>query len=207
MNTPARLPTRAAPEPSVEERKAIALARLDASRTQIIQRLFPAPEAEERRAGSPSPDLLTTLMTRISRNGLGQGVWRTARAVARRWWKRQPWHTPVELIGTTLAREARPLVRRHPWACLAAAAALGSALAVARPWIASGLRRQTLPWGDRFGQMIWQQLTQAPVQLALAGAITAWLTDLSRRPAPTPGPRAPSANPSPDEGQGPAAAP
>jgi hypothetical protein len=207
MNTPDQRPTRGSPEPTVQERKALALARLDASRTHIIQRLFPSPEADEHRTDAPSPDLLTTLMDRISRNGLAKGVWRTARAVARRWWTRQPWHTSVDLIGTTLAREARPIVRRHPWASLAAAVALGSALALARPWIVHGLRRQALPWRDRFGQMLWQQLTQTPVQLALAGAITAWLNDLSRRPAAASGARAPAADPSPGEGHGQRTAP
>lgn len=179
----------------------MALLRLDASRTRLIQRLYPDPP----KAAPPRPDgeaaaaprLFASLLTRIERNGLVDGAWRMARAVARRWWTRQPWHGSVELIGSTLAHEARPIVRRHPWASLAAAAALGGALAMARPWITRSVRQRAEPWHTQFGQMLWKQLSQTPVQLALAGAITAWLTDLAQRP-PHASPVRPAGSPATD---------
>lgn len=180
--------------PTVAERKALALQRLDASRTLLIQRLYPVddeapagPSADDAITGLPR--MLATLMTRVQRDGWAQGSWRALRALSRRWWKRQPWHAPVDLVAGTLAREARPLLRRHPWACLAAAAALGAGLAWARPWVSRTVRQQTQDLPRQLGGLLWQQLAQAPVQLALAGALSTWLTQLLREtPARPPAP-------------------
>jgi hypothetical protein len=178
------------------ERKALALQRLDASRTLLIQRLYPQPDAAP--AGSANTSLtsdvarlVASLIGRMERHGTARGVWRTARALARRWWTRQPWHHPVGMVAGTLAEEARPLVRRHPWACLAAAAALGGALVLARPWVARAVRHRTRDWHRHVGPVLWRQLAQVPVQLALAGALSAWLKDLGRRSSPPQEPHAP----------------
>ncbi|QBM29843.1 hypothetical protein [Hydrogenophaga pseudoflava] len=181
--------------PTAAQRKALALARLDASRTLLIQRLYPAPS--ERGAHAASGDagvvglvasLMNSLMARAQRDGLPRAAWRIARALARRWWIRQPWHASVELVAGTLADEVKPVVRRHPWASLAAAAAVGGALVMARPWVVHSLRRQTRDLPHRVGRMLWQQLAQAPVQLALIGALTAWLKGRGQPPPPAPTP-------------------
>ena len=182
------------------ERKALALRRLDASRTLLIRRLYPQPDTPSRgtdaSVASGAARWVASLMGRIEHDGLARGAWRTARALGRRWWTRQPWHHPVGLVAGTLADEARPLVRRHPWACLAAAAALGGALVLARPWVARTVRRQTQDWHRHVGPVLWQQLAQVPVQLALAGALSAWLKELGRRraAAPPPEPQPPPGN-------------
>lgn len=172
------------------ERKARALQRLEASRTQLIQRLYPPPNDGGQRPDHGGAHLVSLLAGRLRRDGWAQGSWRTARALARRWWTRQPWHVSAELVASTLAQEARPLLRRHPWACLAASAALGAALVLARPWAVRAVRQRTQVWPQHLGGMLWQQLAQAPVQLALAGALSAWLSERTRRPA---GPAHPSA--------------
>ena len=195
MNPPATPPPTRVATPA--ERKALALRRLDASRTLLIQRLYPQPDAlrpgSDASAASGAARWVASLMGRIERDGLARGAWRTARALARRWWTRQPWHHPVGLVAGTLADEARPLVRRHPWACLAAAAALGDALVLARPWVARTVRQQTRDWHRHLGPVLWQQMAQVPVQLALAGALSAWIKDLGRRraAAPPPAPQPP----------------
>lgn len=195
MNPQPPLPER---PPTAAQRKALALARLDASRTLLIQRLYPAPS--ERGAHAASGDagvvglvasLMNSLMARAQRDGLPRAAWRIARALARRWWIRQPWHASVELVAGTLADEVKPVVRRHPWASLAVAAAVGGALVMARPWVAHTLRRQTRDLPHRVGRMLWQQLAQAPVQLALLGALTAWLKDRGQDPSPPPSPSPP----------------
>lgn len=176
--------------PSTAERKALALQRLDASRTALIQRLYPPPEAG---SGTPpggtsglgAAHWLTMVLARVGRDGWVRGAGRTVRALARRWWKHQPWHGSVELVAHTAAREARPLVRRHPWACMATAAAVGAGLMLARPWLTRAVRHQAQDWRGHLGTALWQQLAQAPVQLALAGALSAWLSDLSRRAPPS----------------------
>lgn len=178
MNTPA---------PTPDQRKALALQRLDASRTRLIQQLYPAPPGGPARstdtAGHPGLErLLTVLLDRVQRDGWARGAWRATRALGRQWWKRQPWHAPAALVVDTLAREVRPLVRRHPWACLATAVALGAGVVLARPWLSRTVRQQAHSLPAQTGNWLRQQLTQAPVQLALAGALSAWLSDRARRP-------------------------
>src|SRR5690606_37361213 len=110
----------------------------------------------------------------VERNGLIQGGGRALWKLARRWWTRQPWHSSVELVSGTVAHEVRPLIRRHPWAALAMAAGLGATVVLARPLIWRPLHKQLHPWRNNLGGMVWSQLSQVPVQMALAGALAAW---------------------------------
>ena len=178
------------PALSADQRMRQAVARIEMSRAALIVCL--APEPPRRRGGATGvagsdakPSFAETLAARIERNGLLQGSWRTVRTLARRWWTRQPWHSSVDLVGQTLAHQARPLMRRHPLATLAVGAALGAALvAVAsavRPWAWHQIRGRASPWGDRVGSLLWAQLTSAPVQMALAGGLAAWLADQGNR--------------------------
>ena len=192
MNPTPPIPQSAEGLASLSQRKAMALQRLEASRSQLILQIYPQPAPRASAADAPASgpssavwDGMDALMTRIQRNGLVTAVWRTGRALGRRWWKRQPWHSSVELITSTLAHEAQPILRRHPWACLAAAAVTGAAVASALPWAARSLESRVRPWRDNFGGMLWHQLAQAPVQMAITGALTAWLTDLSQRQRPS----------------------
>jgi hypothetical protein len=61
-------------------------------------------------------------------------------------------------------------------------AALGAALvAVAsavRPWASHRMRgNSSTTWGGRVGNLLWSQFSSAPMQMAVAGALTAWLAD------------------------------
>lgn len=168
-----------------------AVARIEASRSALILCLAPEPPAPNKPAssqtgaGDPVRSFAASLAARIERNGLVQGSWRTLRAVTRRWWMRQPWHESVNLVGQTLMHQARPLMHRHPVATLAVGAAMGAGLvavaSVARPWAWQQVRRQASPWGDRIGSLLWTQATSAPVQMALAGALAAWLAEQGKR--------------------------
>lgn len=184
------------------ERKALALQRLDTTRTRLIRQLYPAPSGHETNTNPAVARLLTAVMGRVQRDGWARGAWRAARALGRQWFRRQPWHAPAALVAGTLAQEVRPLLRRHPWACLAAAAAVGAGLVLARPWVSRTVRQQVQGLPAQVGGLLWQQLAQAPVQLALAGALSAWLakqnqpapaTQAAATPAPTPEPCAPPA--------------
>jgi hypothetical protein len=206
------LPTEDVPSPS--QRKALALQRLEASRSQLILQIYPQPTPKskttsETPGSGPSEAVwkgVDGLMSRIQRNGLATAVWRTARALSRRWWNRQPWHSSVELITSTLAHEAQPIVRRHPWASLAAAAVAGAAVATALPWATRSIQTRVRPWRDNFGSMVWQQLAQAPVQMAITGALTAWLTEISQRSqSATPASQQPSPPPTPHHAPTPSA--
>lgn len=178
--------------PPADERVRRAVARIEVSRSALVVCL--APDPPKRRGNTagvpgdggadmnPNLSLFDTLKARIERNGLVQGSWRTVRTLARRWWTRQSWHSSVDLVVSTLAHEARPLIRSHPLAALALGAALGAALiAVAsavRPWATHQMRGNgSTTWGGRVSNLLWSQFSSAPMQMALAGALTAWLAD------------------------------
>jgi len=174
---------------SPAERKALALQRMDSSRTLLIQTVWPAPATAADLPRSTGPYStharpLAVLLRHIGRKGLSDQTLGVARALAQRWWKRQPWHTSVGLVAETVAREARPVIRRHPWVCLAAAATVGGALVLVRPWLGAALRQQTQNLRNHAGQIVWAQLAQPSVQLALAGALSAWITTLARQTGP-----------------------
>ncbi|HEY9094286.1 MAG TPA: hypothetical protein VIN35_00980 [Hydrogenophaga sp.] len=214
MNPTPPIPQSAEGVPSPSQRKALALQRLEASRSQLILQIYPQPTPRASTAEAPASgpsaavwDGVDALMTRIQRNGLVTAVWRTGRALGRRWWKRQPWHSSVELVTSTLAHEAQPILQRYPWASLAAAAAAGAAVASALPWATRSLEARVRPWRDNFGGMIWHQLAQAPVQMAITGALTAWLTDLSQRQHPSSPENAPKPAPNATPSTAPAAPP
>jgi hypothetical protein len=174
-----------------DQRMRQAVARIEASRHALVVCLAPDPPKRRKSPSAavdsgadmdPNLSLIDTLKARIERNGLVQGTWRTARTLARRWWTRQSWHSSVELVVDTLAHEARPLIRKHPLATLAVGAALGAALvAVAsavRPWASHRMRgNSSTTWGGRVGNLLWSQFSSAPMQMAVAGALTAWLAD------------------------------
>lgn len=192
--------------PSADQRVRRAVARIEASRAALVVCLAPDPPKRRSNAtgaangsGDSSIDrdanlsLIDTLKARIERNGLLQGSWRTVRTLARRWWTRQSWHRSVDLVVDTLAHEARPLIRSHPLAALAVGAALGAALvAVAsavRPWAAHQMRGDSSTWSGRVGSLLWSQFNSAPMQMALVGALTAWVADQGiRRKAQSRGP-------------------
>lgn len=191
-----RQPTPDNQAPQADQRMRQAVARIQASRSALIVCLAPDPpkrrgnttDGDDESSGSSSGasnraqlSFVETLKARIKRNGLLQGSWRTVRALARRWWTRQSWHSSVDLVVETLAHEARPLMRRHPLATLAVGAALGAGLvalgSAARPWAWHQIRGNGSPWNSRVGKLLWTQFTSAPVQMAVAGALAAWVAD------------------------------
>lgn len=196
------------PDPSPEQRKALALQRLASSRNALILSLSPKPptpiKSPQPASANASSSLFSALALRVERNGLIAGGGRALRALARRWWTRQPWHSSVELVGSTLAHEMRPLIRRNPWTSLAVGAALGATVVLAKPLIWRPLNKQLHPWRNNLGGMVWSQLSQVPVQMALAGALAAWINEAGKKassadamatPAATPA-AAPSTTPS-----------
>lgn len=176
---------------SPARRKAQALQRLQLSRHAMIVRLYPAPPTAATTASPPSAgpgDLLLSLAMRIRRDGLTTGLWRTARRWGRRWWRRQAWHASADLVVQAVGQEVRPLVHRHPWTSLALGAAAGAGLMALRPWLMRTLRPHVGPWRQHLGRSIWTQLSQPTVQLALAGALAAWVRERSAPPPSGPPP-------------------
>jgi hypothetical protein len=184
-------------------RKAEALARIEASRTRLILAL--SPEEPPHREGAPAPGAnaagasglpAASLAARVRRYGVGLGLFSVAQALARRWWRRQPWHVPAELVASAVAQQVNPVVRRHPWAALAAGAAVGAALVTLTPRIFGAAKDRWAPWRANLGGMLWSQLGQASVQMALAGALAAWISDMGKRAQQVPDRDAGAAPPS-----------
>lgn len=179
MNTPqTRLPP---------QRKAAALARIEASRARLILALSPEPP-DAGTAPSPGPGThgasgfpAASFAARMRRHGVGIGLLSAARTLARRWWRRQPWHVPAELVASAVSQQVNPLVRRHPWAALAAGAAVGAVLVTLAPRAFGAARTRWAPWRANLGGMLWSQLGQASVQMALAGALATWLSDMGKQ--------------------------
>src|SRR5690606_28651656 len=97
------------PDPSPEQRREVALQRLQQSRSALIVSLSPKESLPAKNpqpasaSGPPSSSLLSSLASRVERNGLIQGGGRALWKLARRWWTRQPWHSSVELVSGTVA--------------------------------------------------------------------------------------------------------
>lgn len=175
-----------APPQSPSQRKAAALARIEASRAQLILALSPEPsEGESVATGAGAPGAsgfpAASFAARMRRHGVGLGLFGAAQTLARRWWRRQPWHAPAELVASAVAQQVNPIVRRHPWAALAAGAAVGAALVSLTPWVFGAARNRWAPWRAHLGGMLWSQLGQASVQMALAGVLATWISDLGQQ--------------------------
>lgn len=190
---------------TAEQRTALALQRIEASRTQLILTLSPngngrskppSPQGAANGAGSPAPaaSFSASLAERMAQEGLGKGTWQALSGAATDWLRSQSWYSSVELVGSTLVHQAKPVVHRHPWLCLGAAAAAGAALVALRPWGWQPVQHRMAPWRSQVGGLVWGQLTQAPVQMALAGALATWLSGASAKPQASAAPPPPEAD-------------
>lgn len=175
------------------QRKAEALARIEASRTRLILALSPEEPSRHKSAPAPGADAsgasgfpAASFGARMRRHGVGPGLFSAAQTLVRRWWRRQPLHVPAELVASAVAQQVNPIVQRHPWAALAAGAAAGGVLVALTPWVFGAAKNRWAPWRANLGGMLWSQLGQASVQMALAGALAAWISDMGKRAQQTP---------------------
>lgn len=200
--------TAPAPTTAAGHRTALAMQRIDASRTKLILAL--APSSPKRTKDIPAQGqaanvnsswhqapFSASLAAHVAQKGVGKGAWQALAGAATDWLGAQPWYTSVELVGSTLVHQAKPMVRRHPWICLGAAAAAGAALVALRPWGWQPVQHRMAPWRSQVGKLVWGQLTQTPVQMALAGALAAWLSSAGATPTPSPAPTQPGPPPPP----------
>ena len=116
------------------------------------------------------------------------GVAATAVDALGGWWRSQPWHSATEIAGRAVLAEVAPLVRRHPLLAVALGAAAGAALVAARPWRWQALSRQVRPLGGSLMRWTLAQLSQVPVQMALAALLAQFVADRARGQATAPPP-------------------
>lgn len=142
-----------------------ALLSLQNSRQALRNEMMPPPEPAQH--ANASGDSWSRWWRRLRRWPAGQ----LAREAALQWWQRQPLHP----LGNTLAGEVRqtlgPLVRRHPWLTVGAAAAAGAGIVAMRPWRWRWLDSHVRQLPRFTGRWLWQQLNSAPMQAAVASLL------------------------------------
>lgn len=146
-----------------------ALARLAASREQLKYELLP-PTHEEHAPG-PLPRRVQALWRWLRRRLAGSPVLDMAVQTAQHWWQAHPWRATSELVAQELRASAVPVIRRHPLAAMLAAAGLGAALMIWKPWRWGLVRRQLRPLPRHAGRWLLRQLMQPSVQAMLAGLL------------------------------------
>jgi hypothetical protein len=137
-------------------------------------------------------------------------LWRRGRFALRRWpaamlaqealseaWHRHPWRPAAQLLSQEVRGIALPGLKRHPIASVVAAAALGAAIALARPWRWPSVAAHLRPLPRRTGAWVLRLLTASPFQALLLDALT-WAR---RQPTEPPAPN-PAQGPSEDASQG-----
>ncbi|MEO8542024.1 MAG: hypothetical protein ABI434_00500 [Burkholderiaceae bacterium] len=165
------------------DRTTLALQRLAVSRERLLRRLAPPSKvAEDASSGTGfrMPLRWRALGRMLLSRGPSAALGRAAMAALSQWWKSQPWHSSAEMLGQATMREVSPVMRRHPWLVLAAGVGLGAALFVLGPWRATGVSRYVKPLGGYMARAAWRLFGQAPVQMAIAAALAAWLGDQQR---------------------------
>lgn len=175
---------------STDDRVALALLRLQQSRAQLRAAMLPPPDTAATGPGSAFPRRWRALWRAWTRRGPLSGLSAVADSAAgalRGWWRSQPWHSTTEWAGRAVLGEAAPLVRRHPLLAVALGAGLGAAVVLAKPWRWQALTRRVRPMGGSLLRWTLAQLSQVPVQMALAGLLAQFVGDRARGQAATGG--------------------
>ena len=187
---------------SPDTRLELALARLQASRSQLRAVMLPPPQKPAASTGFELPRRWRAMWRAWTRSGPLALVAGTAMGAVRSWWRSQPWHVTTEWAGRAVMAETRPLIRRHPFWALALGIGAGAALVAARPWRWHAVSRRVRPLGGHLVGWMVTQLSQVPVQMALAALLAQFVgarargQDAAPVPAPAPSP-APSPGPTP----------
>lgn len=181
-------PPSPAPSPDPEARAAQALLRLQASRAQLRLAMMPPPQPESSTGGFGIPRRWRAMWRVWTRGSPLAGVGATAMDSLRGWWRSQPWHSTTEWAGRAAVAELAPLVRRHPLLAVVLAASAGAALLAARPWRWQAVSRQVRPLGGSLMRWTLAQLSQVPVQMALAALLAQFVGDRARGQATAPPP-------------------
>ena len=149
-----------------------ALARLAASREQLRHELLPPPDDRHHGgAAGPLPRRLQALWRWARQRFAGSPVLGLAMQAVQGWWQAHPWRGAGELVAQELHAGIAPLIRRHPLAAMLAAAGLGAALMIGKPWRWGLVRRGLRPLPRHAGRWLLRQLAQPSVQAMLAGLI------------------------------------
>lgn len=160
------------PASSTEARRSAAdraLSRIEASRAVLRRTLVP--EADPPDAAGAAPRRLRALLRYVRRRWAHSILAGAAVEGLQQWWLRHPWRPPAEAAIGEIERTAGPVLRRHPLAAVALAAALGAVVAATRPWRWPLVAAHLTPLPRRAGRWLTSRLAEPAVQ--------AWLTGLA----------------------------
>ena len=172
---------------SPDERLALALARLQASRAKLRAAMLPPPQEQPASSGFGLPRRWRAMWRAWTRSGPMAVAAGTAVDAVQSWWRRQPWHASTEWAGRALLAETTPLIRRHPVWAMVLGAGLGAAVVAARPWRWTAVSRRVRPLGGHLVSWALSQLSQVPVQMALAALLAQFVGERARAQAAAPG--------------------
>ena len=195
-----RLPPAVVAEASLPDAPlTLALMRIEASRARLRSAMLPPIESSASDAGPgfSLPMRWRAMWRSFTRSGPLATVASTAADALGSWWRSQPWHSTGEWAGRALLAEVQPLVRRHPLMAVAVGASLGAAVVAARPWRWRALHRHVRPVGGQLMRWTIAQLSQVPVQMALAALLAQFVGDRARGQTGTPAPTTAPVDPQP----------
>ena len=176
---------------SEDTRVDLALARLQASRAQLRAAMLPPPQTHTSSSSFGLPRRWRAMWRAWTRSGPAALAAATAMSAVKNWWRSQPWHATTELAGRAVLAETMPLVRRHPLWAVMLGAGVGAAVVTARPWRWAAVNSRVRPIGGRVLRWALAQMSQVPVQMALAALLAQFVSQRSRSQASEP--------PAPDE--------
>ena len=174
--------------PDAADPRRRALARLAASRQQLQAAWLPRPAAPG--SGGRGPRRLAAVWRHWQRQLSGNAVIGALFEAVADWWQANPWRTAGEAVAEELHHSLTPLVRRHPLASVALVAAAAGAVAAARPWRWPLVAQQLKPLPGRVARWLLRQLSRAPLQSLIVGALLAGGSNVA---AATEAPHEPSA--------------
>lgn len=165
----------------------LALLRIEASRARLRSAMLPPPDTASTDGGPgfALPKRWRAMWRAFMHKGPLATVAGTAASALGAWWRSQPWHTTTEWAGRALLAEVQPVIRRHPLLAVAVGASLGAAVVSARPWRWHALSRHVRPAGGHLMRWTIAQLSQVPVQMALAALLAQFVGDRARGQAGT----------------------
>lgn len=162
-------------------RMARAVARLETSRAHLRAVMKPPAQEQPAASGFGLPRRWRAMWRAWTRSGPLALVAGTALGAVRNWWRSQPWYATTEWAGRAVMAETTPLIRRHPFLAMALGLGAGAALVAARPWRWRALNRRVRPLGGRMLGWAVAQLSQVPVQMALAALLAQFVADRARK--------------------------
>ncbi|MCA0239321.1 MAG: hypothetical protein LCI02_00560 [Proteobacteria bacterium] len=188
------LPTPAENRIDADDPRQRALARLQASRNQLQQAWLPRAAAA---SGARGPRRLAATWRHWRRQLAGNAIVGFVFEAAADWWRANPWRAAGEAVAEEVHQSLTPVVRRHPFASVALVAAAAAAVAVAKPWRWPLVAQQLRPLPGRAGRWLLRQLSRAPLQSLIIGAVLASGSGAAAASSPAPPPR-PDTDPDPD---------